>query len=272
MKKVLIAFSSLTLFFFLLNSSIGATNVAITMDGKKVDLNAKLINSTTYVPVSSFGKLIDTNVTTSWDWDTRTLSFTSDHIVLTIGESDKYMTANERCLYLPSEPLLLDGYIYVPIRTLAAVFGASVTWNDAGKFVTVHPTGNYIQPGTKYYKSDELYWLSRIISAESKGEPLLGQIAVGNVVLNRKASGNYPQTIHGVIFDKAFGIQFTPASDKSIFNPPTETSVTAAKICLEGTSLSDKALYFLNQKTAKSSWIVKNRGYVMTIGNHSFYS
>jgi N-acetylmuramoyl-L-alanine amidase len=138
--------------------------------------------------------------------------------------------------------------------------------------VELTKTGAFLSPGSSVYNEDELYWLSRIISAESKGEPFLGQIAVGNVVLNRVDSGVFPETVHDVIFDKEFGVQFTPIANKTIYNDPSETSVAAAKICLEGTSLTDKALYFLNLKTAESSWIVQNRGYVMTIGNHSFYS
>ena len=56
-----------------------------------------------------------------------------------------------------------------------------------------------------YYNSTDLYWLSRIISAEAKGEPLAGQIAVGNVVLNRTRSAAFPNTVKDVIFDKKYG-------------------------------------------------------------------
>ena len=42
------------------------------------------------------------------------------------------------------------------------------------------------------YTEEDLYWLSRIISAESRGESLLGQMAVGSVILNRRASGKFP--------------------------------------------------------------------------------
>ena len=46
----------------------------------------------------------------------------------------------------------------------------------------------------------------------------------------------------------------------------------AAKICLEGYSLSTSMIYFYNPAIATSSWIGRTRPYVMTIGNHKFYA
>lgn len=57
------------------------------------------------------------------------------------------------------------------------------------------------------YNAVDYYWLSRIISAESQGEPLEGQIAVGNVVLNRVESDQFPDTIAGVVFDQKYAVQ-----------------------------------------------------------------
>ena len=61
-----------------------------------------------------------------------------------------------------------------------------------------------------------------------------GQIAVGNVVLNRMRHKSYPNTIYGVIFDRKHGTQFSPVSYGTIYNPPASSSVIAAKMCLEG--------------------------------------
>ena len=43
-------------------------------------------------------------------------------------------------------------------------------------------------------EGEDLHGLSRIISAESRGESLAGQIAVGNVICNRVASEEVPDT------------------------------------------------------------------------------
>lgn len=122
------------------------------------------------------------------------------------------------------------------------------------------------------YGEEDLYWLSRIISAESRGEPFIGQLAVGTVVINRTGSKYYPDTIYGVIFDRVGGVQFTPAATGSVHRDPTESSVLAAKLCLEGFSLDPGILFFFNSKLAAGSWITANRTYTMTVGQHDFYS
>src|SRR5699024_3270696 len=44
------------------------------------------------------------------------------------------------------------------------------------------------------------YLLARLISAEARGEPYLGQVAVGAVVLNRVEHPSFPNTLAGVIY------------------------------------------------------------------------
>ena len=95
---------------------------------------------------------------------------------------------------------------------------------------------------------------------------------MGNVVLNRVDSEEFPDTIYGVIFDTKNGVQFSPTVDGAINLTAGAESVLAAKLCLEDTRLSDTILYFLNQKMATSFWIVDNCTYVVSIGSHDFYS
>ena len=121
------------------------------------------------------------------------------------------------------------------------------------------------------YSDNDLYWLSRIIHAEASGEPFEGKIAVGNVVLNRVKSKNYPNTVYGVIFDKKYGTQFSPVSYGTIYNTPSSDSIKAARKCLEGYSINSEMIFFINPDIATNFWIVKTREYVMTIGNHDFY-
>ena len=121
-------------------------------------------------------------------------------------------------------------------------------------------------------KEDDIYWLSRIIHAEAQGESYTGKVAVGNVVLNRVASKDYPNTIRGVIYDKQHGyVQFSPVLDGSINNKPNEESTKAAIDALNGVRPVGGALYFLNPDKATNFWIVSNREYYMTIGDHDFY-
>lgn len=121
------------------------------------------------------------------------------------------------------------------------------------------------------YSENDLYWLSRIIHAEASGEPFDGKVSVGNVVLNRVRSKNYPNTVYGVIFDKKHGTQFSPVSYGTIYNTPNADSIRAARKCLEGYTLNNEIIFFINPDIATNFWIVKTREYVMTIGNHDFY-
>ncbi|MBR5454028.1 MAG: cell wall hydrolase [Clostridia bacterium] len=122
------------------------------------------------------------------------------------------------------------------------------------------------------YNDEDLYWLSRIIYAEAGTEPFEGMVAVGSVVMNRVASDSYPDTVYEVIFDKKFGVQFTPAATGTVYRTPSRDAITAAKICLCGYSVSDEILFFLNERIATSTWTRDNCQYVMTIGNHDFYA
>lgn len=119
---------------------------------------------------------------------------------------------------------------------------------------------------------DNIYWLARIIHAEAQGEPYIGQVAVGNVVMNRVASPGFPNTIYNVIFEYTNGIpQFSPVVDGSIYNTPSASCMKAAEEAYRGSKPAGKSLFFFNPKKAAGSWIVRTRQYVTTIGNHAFY-
>lgn len=122
------------------------------------------------------------------------------------------------------------------------------------------------------YDSNDLLWLSKIIYAEAGTEPLEGKLAVGSVVMNRVMSENYPNTVYDVIFDTKFGTQFTPAATGTVHKSPDEESILAAKMCLGGYSVSEEILFFLNESLSTSTWMQDNCTFVMSIGNHDFYS
>ena len=142
---------------------------------------------------------------------------------------------------------------------------------DSGDGALCRENGGSADDGSSTCDGDELYWLSRIINAESGTQPMLGKIAVGNVVLNRVRSDDFPDTIYGVIFDRRFGVQFSPTENGTIYNEPSDEAVEAARLCLEGYSLSDEICYFFNPAIAESTWISENRPWIMTVGDHAFY-
>ena len=94
---------------------------------------------------------------------------------------------------------------------------------------------------------------------------------MGNVVLNRVKSPDFPDTIYGVIFDDRWGGQFEPVRNGTVYDEPTAESVEAARLCLEGVNTAGDSLYFLAPHLTDNHWTMENRTYVTTIGCHWFY-
>ncbi len=150
-----------------------------------------------------------------------------------------------------------------------------------------HLKGDLIHPGQKlkinqavYGSSDkgksdssdqDLYWLARIIEAEAEGEPYLGKVAVGSVVMNRVDSNAFPDTVKSVIFQQLNGrYQFSPVASGKIYRvSPSEDSYRAAKEAINGVDPTNGSLYFYNPKISTSKWIL-TRKVVKIIGNHNF--
>lgn len=229
------------------------------------------IGGVIYVPVQRFADFFG-DFSTTYEQRTESVIIKGKNLLISVRVGDKYITVNDRIFYTGHQVLSLGGWIFVPISSMSKAVNAQI-YIKKGYYEAYVTSGNSstIPWASSYYNQTDLYWLSRIISAEAKGEPLSGQIAVGNVVLNRVKSTSFPNTVKDVIFDNKYGTQFSPTANGTIYNTPTSSAVMAAKICLEGYSLSDKALYFFNPSIATSSWISRTRPYIMTIGNHKFY-
>jgi len=115
------------------------------------------------------------------------------------------------------------------------------------------------------YQSD-VELLARLIHGEARGEPYVGMVAVGAVVLNRVKSSRFPNTIAGVIYQAG---AFDAVSDGQINLTPNEQSRRAARDALNGWDPTGGCLYYYNPSTAKSAWIW-TREVRLTIGDHSF--
>lgn len=108
--------------------------------------------------------------------------------------------------------------------------------------------------------------LARLISAEARGEPYVGQVAVGAVVLNRVKHPSFPNTISGVIYQHE---AFTCVYDGQFDQPVAESAYRAARDALNGWDPSYGAIYYFNPATATSAWIW-SRPEIVTIGRHKF--
>ena len=110
--------------------------------------------------------------------------------------------------------------------------------------------------------------LARLISAEARGEPYVGQVAVGAVVLNRVDHPSFPNTISGVIYQPwAFSCLYDGQFDQ----PVAESAYRAARDAMNGYDPSYGAIYYFNPATATSKWIW-SRPLIVQIGSHRFCS
>ena len=114
--------------------------------------------------------------------------------------------------------------------------------------------------------SDDVMLLSRIIHAESKGEPFIGKVAVGAVILNRVESPIFPNSLSGVLFQAH---AFQAVSNGTVWSQPDAESIRAARNALSGWDPSYGCLYFWNPGTSTSRWIW-NKKPVMRVGKHVF--
>ena len=114
--------------------------------------------------------------------------------------------------------------------------------------------------------SSDYQLLARIISAEARGEPYLGQVAVGAVVLNRVEHPSFPNSISGVVYQKG---AFSCIDDGQFYVNVADSAYSAARDALNGMDPSGGAIYYFNPSTATSKWIW-SRPLIKTIGKHRF--
>lgn len=244
--------------------------VSVSHNGRRVSADTRMINGVPYIAVRSFFEEL-TDMTVTYYSQNRTLNVRGAGFEMDVIDGGNVIYANGRMLFsMTPSALMTNGKMYAPLAQIAKAVGMSYSYS--GGAVSLYGAVKPIAHASRFYREDEVYWLSRIISAESRGETLLGQIAVGTVVMNRVKSPLYPNTIWSVIFDKKYGVQFSPVLDGSIYASPGAASVAAAKICLEGFRVNENALFFLYPKYSTSSWIPNNRPYLFSIGKHDFYS
>lgn len=235
-----------------------ARPTAVQVDGEPLETTAYVEEGTTYAPLRELLEALgDWNI---W-WDGSAARAVSEDASLS-ADPRGVLTINGRPYSCVVD--VVNGRTYVPLRLTAEALGGSVQWDPwlSGAAVT--------SPGAEHNAMD-YYWLARIIHAESGGEALEGQIAVGNVVLNRVSSQDFPDSIPGVIFDDENGVQFEPVANGTVTNEPTELSLEAARRALSGENTVGDALYFFAPTLSQGSWIDSSRTFRQTIGCHRFY-
>lgn len=246
----------------LLTGGAAAADIAVDVDGQSIPAYAE--DGVTYAELSS---LLDAlgGWTIDWDHEAQMSSAETDLFTLGVLPQRSYVLADGYSYGIGRQVQVRETGTYVPLRSLANLLGAEVEFVDWDTPVLVW------EPPAAEWTEDDLYWLSRIISAESRGESLAGQIAVGNVICNRVASDEFPDTIRGVIFDRKHGVQFEPVSNQTVYDEPSEQSILAARLAMSGVDAAGDSLYFFNPSLSQGTWVKANRSYYTTIGCHMFY-
>jgi len=108
--------------------------------------------------------------------------------------------------------------------------------------------------------------LARVISAEARGEPYAGQVAVGAVILNRVEHPSFPNSISGVVYQSG---AFSCLDDGQFNEAVADSAYKAARDAINGWDPSGGAIYYFNPATATSSWIW-SRPLITIIGKHRF--
>ena len=237
--------------------------VPVTVDGVTVIAEAHLTGGVTSVPLRTLLDAIG-----GWDiyWDktTRSAVARSGDTTIVAKPGEYEITVDGDVRATTAAVYIENGRTYVPLRVLGNSLGWAVEWDRA-------LGGAAVDTEADNWTEEDLYWLSRIISAESRGESLTGQMAVGNVVLNRVAASEFPNTIKDVIFDRKHGVQFEPVSNGTVYDEPTDSAVAAAKAVLAGQNVVGGCKYFYAPALSDGTWIRQNRTYYTTIGCHRFY-
>ena len=279
-KKALTLIFSLLLSVIILSFTCAASEnigypIGLNINGTPVEGAVLINNSIAYAPYRAIVGAIDPDAEFEWN-DQIKASITRGNGIEIIAytknvHTNSFIEANGRVIYIYDfGNMNIEGTLYVPIRSIATAYSLNCSWDSVNQVAVLSGTPAPIMSADQFYNENDVYWLSRIISAESRGEPFVGQIAVGNVVLKRVEDGSFPGNIYDVIFDRRFGIQFTPAYSGAIYRNPNESCILAAKIALEGVEVVD-ALYFCTRKVSAGSWMQRNCRYVTTIGDHVFY-
>lgn len=116
------------------------------------------------------------------------------------------------------------------------------------------------------FSESDIQLLAKIISAESRGEPYQGQVAVGAVIMNRIAHPSFPNTLSGVIYQEG---AFSCLYDGGVNAAVADSAYQAAREAINGSDPTGGAIYYYNPAKTTNKWIW-SRQVVAVIGAHNF--
>lgn len=114
--------------------------------------------------------------------------------------------------------------------------------------------------------NNDVHLLARCIHSEGRGEPYIGQVAIGACVMNRIKSSSFPNSVAAVVYQPK---AFSAVDDGQINLQPDETAIKAAREAMTGSDPTGGAIYYFNPDKTKNKFIW-SRPQIKKIGKHIF--
>lgn len=119
--------------------------------------------------------------------------------------------------------------------------------------------------------------LLRIVEAEAGDDDVKGRVLVANVIMNRVAREDFPNTVTDVVFQYVNGVpQFAPTYDGAFYTVTvTDETREAVRQALSGTDYSEGALFFVMKDALSEgavSWFDTDLKHLFKYGVHDFYT
>jgi spore germination cell wall hydrolase CwlJ-like protein len=120
-------------------------------------------------------------------------------------------------------------------------------------------------------RDEQATCLASAVYWESKGEPLAGQLAVAEVIINRARSGRFAPTLCGVITQRS---QFSFVRGGRIPAPPRTAAAWRTAVAIAHIALDDRAdspvstALFFHANYVSPGWRLRR---LASVGNHIFY-
>ena len=216
------------------------TTVPLFVDGTQLGV-CSVIDGVLYMEPADFCRAAGLNVAGE---DGGACRISGEGISIEADAGALYFICNGRYLYVEGGIPEQGNRILLPVEMLAKCLGVSAAWDRASWNVALRTDSlSPLESGDTYYDENDVYWLSRVIYAEAGDQSLLGQVAVGSVVMNRIADDSFADqnTVYDVIFAKN---QFDVVINGMIYMEPDSTAVIAAKLALEDADVTGGATYF----------------------------
>ena len=168
---------------------------------------------------------------------------------------------------------LYNSYIEVSASTILENDLASLE-NNANNYINLSDE-DYVEVFKEnnqmlYLTQSDIYLMSQVVYAESKGEPYEGKVAVASVILNRALNNGFPNTIEGVVYQPR---AFSCIVDGQINVEPTQECFDAVYDALSGNDPTGDAVFFYNPDIATCSWMQSvEKHNIISIGQHLFFT